>query len=125
MRVALRPAKGRDLRRRLRVPTAVVADVEFRRRRDARDSRPNGEIHAQYRDVFSFRFIGIVADGYYELTDADKTNKKFKQNYICMSRDELRSMAQHLSNYITRYCVAKKLYCQIEIFVSFKIIGFA
>lgn len=45
MRVTLRPAKGRDLRRRLRVPTAAVADVEFRRRRDARDSEPDDEMY--------------------------------------------------------------------------------
>lgn len=44
MRVALRPAKGRDLRRRLRVSTDAVADVEFRRRRDARDSKPDDEM---------------------------------------------------------------------------------
>ena len=32
--MALRPAKGRDLRRRLRVSTVAVADVKFRRRRE-------------------------------------------------------------------------------------------
>ena len=43
--MALRPAKGRDLRRRLRVSTVAVADVKFRRRRDARDSKPDNEMH--------------------------------------------------------------------------------